>query len=377
MEKIQWKAMVRSVFLLLVKPTAWISGIALIVSFVAKHFNPTDADLLAVFGLFFPLILFTVFISMLILAFLRSRLAYLQLFLLILALPTAYRFIAFPGENKSFSYSAISYNLHGFKGFRNSDNAQFVPIAITDFLEEVQADVVCLQEFRSWTGNIQKDIRTIADSSGYRYHHFAGYWKRGGLQSDGFLILSRHPIVNQGLVPSATRRNIGIYADIQLDSIHLVRFVNVHLISFSLQQSEIEMFGKAAELEMDKLRRHGFSLLNKLLTSFRIRSVELADLKKFLDRNTLPVIVAGDFNDTPSSYTYHRMLNQGLYDAHSRAGKWVGATYAGKLPGLRIDYFFVSKTVIPSRTNIYYLPWSDHYPLKLGFDMQHVPKVKI
>ena len=72
-----------------------------------------------------------------------------------------------------------------------------------------------------------------------------------------------------------------------------------------------------------------------------------------------PVILAGDFNDTPSSYTYREMKGA-LTDGFRRCGNGYGGTfrYLGGL--LRIDYVFYDDTFECVR---YYMPSevvSDH-----------------
>ena len=50
-----------------------------------------------------------------------------------------------------------------------------------------------------------------------------------------------------------------------------------------------------------------------------------------------PVIVAGDFNDTPVSYAY-RKIRKGLNDSFVNSGYGAGFTYKGNYPPNRIDY---------------------------------------
>ena len=49
------------------------------------------------------------------------------------------------------------------------------------------------------------------------------------------------------------------------------------------------------------------------------------------------MIVAGDFNDTPVSYTY-RKIRKGLNDSFVTSGYGAGFTYRGNYPPNRIDY---------------------------------------
>ena len=60
-----------------------------------------------------------------------------------------------------------------------------------------------------------------------------------------------------------------------------------------------------------------------------------------MNTSPYPIILCGDFNDTPTSYTY-KQLSEGLNDSFSNAGLGIGQTYNGKFPTLRIDYILHS-----------------------------------
>ena len=82
-----------------------------------------------------------------------------------------------------------------------------------------------------------------------------------------------------------------------------------------------------------------------------------------------PILLAGDFNDTPVSNTYKR-LSVNLIDTFSSAGRGVGTTYAGKIPLLRIDYIFADATFKVVDHQVIDSPVSDHYPIKSVIRLQ-------
>lgn len=83
---------------------------------------------------------------------------------------------------------------------------------------------------------------------------------------------------------------------------------------------------------------------------------------------TIPVIVAGDFNYTGLSKMHESMLELGLTDAHDAVGQgrgttWPKASSINWLPGFRIDHVYVTQEFTPTATHIGFGAGSDHRPL--------------
>lgn len=368
-EKTGFFGYLRKAFLLLANPLALLLAALFAMSALAGFVNPAESDLFATAGLFFPFLFLSMLIIVALLALLHSKWIWLHIALLLALFPVAMRYIGNPFSRQSGGWVAISYNVHGFRGFGHTKKEE-VPHQISAYLKKSDADFACIQEFRSWSGDIQNDIKWLMEASGFSDHYFVGYWKRGGIQSDGYLLLSKFPILSGGPISSDTRRQIGAFIDVVLNKDQLLRVATVHLISFSLEQQEIDAFGDAAALEMDLLKKHGRSLWGKLSSSFKTRAIEIIDFKKFVEESPHPLIVCGDFNDTPASYTYQNIVKTGLKDSHLEAGFWLGSTYAGKLPWLRIDYCFGTGDILFKKSDVNRLPYSDHYPVNVHFEFE-------
>jgi endonuclease/exonuclease/phosphatase (EEP) superfamily protein YafD len=83
-----------------------------------------------------------------------------------------------------------------------------------------------------------------------------------------------------------------------------------------------------------------------------------------------PIIICGDFNETPLSYNYRQMQKAGFTDTFTKVGRGIKPTYAGKLPLLRIDYVWANNGVTPFDFNRLRYKGSDHYPVMLDFSIQ-------
>jgi endonuclease/exonuclease/phosphatase family metal-dependent hydrolase len=83
----------------------------------------------------------------------------------------------------------------------------------------------------------------------------------------------------------------------------------------------------------------------------------------------LPVISCGDFNDTPSSFSYY-VGTKGFKDAFISSGFGIGRTYNGPIPALRIDFIMYKAPLSPLRTRVIKNPVSDHFPVVSEFEWQ-------
>ena len=86
-----------------------------------------------------------------------------------------------------------------------------------------------------------------------------------------------------------------------------------------------------------------------------------------MNTSPYPIILCGDFNDTPTSFTY-KQLSKDLNDSFTNSGRGLGSTYNGKIPALKIDYILYSPNLnqVDFETNEVKL--SDHYPIKSSFN---------
>ena len=104
------------------------------------------------------------------------------------------------------------------------------------------------------------------------------------------------------------------------------------------------------------------SLSVSLKKGFVKRALQAQVVKDHINRSPFPVIVAGDFNDTPVSYAY-RKIRKGLNDSFVNSGYGAGFTYKGNYPPNRIDYILYDDNLINSYFEIKKVRYSDHYPI--------------
>ena len=75
------------------------------------------------------------------------------------------------------------------------------------------------------------------------------------------------------------------------------------------------------------------------------------------------IIVCGDFNDSPISYT-HRVVGEGLNDAFVESGNGFGISYNQNHFYFRIDNILLSKNLKSYRCTVdNTIKSSDHYPI--------------
>ena len=141
-----------------------------------------------------------------------------------------------------------------------------------------------------------------------------------------------------------------------------IRFVNAHLESNKISDLSERVGGTASltdqgETVLRMLRGYGHAT--------RRRAEQAAEIRRVVEESPYPVIVGGDFNDVPSSYTYRALLSPRLRDSWLKRGRGLGTTFTGRLPGLRIDYLLVDTSLQVRQIERLGAEWSDHRPLRV------------
>ena len=130
-----------------------------------------------------------------------------------------------------------------------------------------------------------------------------------------------------------------------------VRVYNNHMQSTQISEDDKQFLGAMAAVPDSARDDRAKGIVRKLVRNFRVRATQ-AD----------SVIVCGDFNDTPMSYTYRRLRGD-LTDAFARKGRGMIYTYRGFLGVFRIDYLFHSDDFETVDYDSEQPLWSDHNPV--------------
>lgn len=201
-------------------------------------------------------------------------------------------------------------------------------------------DVLCMQEFLD-------DHIVTSDSIGTYFTRMMPYY----VHDSGQAIVSRYPILKHHHTLFEQTNNDYMWADLLVGA-DTVRIFSVHLQTSGISALR-HRFGKEnrsvpMEVVLQELERNSHQ---------RAEQVEL--IRAQIAASPHPVVLVGDFNDTPSSYTYRRIKGD-LTDGFRACGNGYGGTYRYMGGVLRIDYIFYDDTFSGVR---YYMPQeeiSDH-----------------
>jgi endonuclease/exonuclease/phosphatase family metal-dependent hydrolase len=198
-----------------------------------------------------------------------------------------------------------------------------------------------------------------------KYFYFGNYrkfWDKKKI--DAVIIFSRFPVVDSGFFKFPDKSLFGIFTDIAIGK-DTLRIYNLHLESIRFGNDDYSFYSHLADPteETTPLKEGTKKMFSKLRKAFIARAKEVDTLSLHINTCRYPIIMAGDFNDTPSSYAYHKLTDK-LKDAYISSGKeFFGSTYAGRFPAFRIDYILYSGSFKTFEYRKFDIDLSDHYPI--------------
>jgi endonuclease/exonuclease/phosphatase family metal-dependent hydrolase len=339
-------------------------ALALLLSYLAYLINPETFALPAFFGLAYPYILLINIIMIAIWAMLLRYEALISLFVIALGFTHLTNYFNFgkPAGNKEDTFKVMSYNLRLFNYYENDDPDS--EKKVIDFLKAQKPDILCLQEFFI-NGNPSQRESSVRAALGGKYFTHLKVIGSGKNRYYGIITFSKFPIISKGEIIHPRSSSLSIFTDIVIEK-DTFRIFNNHLQSFRLKKMERsfleEMTSPDDKETLDEIRK----ISGRLKQGFIRRSYQSQVVKAQIDHSPYPVIVTGDFNDTPLSYSY-RKIQKGLNDSFVSSGSGAGFTYKGNYPPNRIDYILYDNALESRSFEILKVKYSDHYPIVVHF----------
>lgn len=340
--------------------------VSLFFAYLSPYVHPDTVEIIPFFGLVYPVIIIVALILGIIWAIKKSRWAFVMLGAIILGGNLHFRTLALGSEDEipanANVFKVMSYNVRLFDVYnQNLDEAKANRDSIIRYIVNENPDIVCFQEFYHQdkpTRFVTRD--TLTKLLGTKYTHERYSHKRINRQNFGICMLSKYEMIAQGDVMFenfASTDNYCIYADI-VKGKDTIRVYNIHLQSIKLQQQDYALFGENNKQSGDQ-KSTARLLFEKLTIAYPARAEQARRVVEHMETSPYPVVVCGDFNDTPMSYVYNQ-FNKTLIDSYRESCFGLGVTYVGKVPAGRIDYIFHSPNLASSKFKIQERAFSDH-----------------
>ncbi len=356
-----------------------IANIAVVILFLLGCANaflhPGKWWVISFLGLFFPLLLLLVLGFFVFWLFFSWRYSLISVLAMIIGWQNIHAFLAFNitkhlEQKPANAFRILSWNVRSWDEFiTKKAGASGHRDAMMQFIQQQNADVLCLQEFLEPHGfkQLEPNISYIREQLHYPYYFFShDHLNNNGKIETGVIIFSRYPILdtiqikyNRDATTNVAESLIGV--DLSINN-KKIRVYTTHLQSVLFRSKDFRNVEIIRNVEEDSMIDASKSLLKKLRTAFRLRGDQADMVRKELDQSPYPEIICGDFNDVPNSYTYFHIRGD-RQDAFIKKGFGIGRTYIHLSPTLRIDYIMADRQFTVLQCGRLRLPYSDHHPV--------------
>lgn len=343
----------------------YLSILSIIISYCAGYINPISFWLLAFFGIAYPLLLLINLFFVLYWLIQWKPIALWSFTAVFIGWNSLFSFfqISFSNERpnnrdvKIMSYNCMLFDLYNWSKNAQSRNKIF------NMLSEENPDILCLQEY--YTSEDKDDFNntdTLTKFLKTRYSHIEYTTTMRKNDHWGIATFTKYPIIKKGVIDFHTRwNNVCIYTDMLINK-DTVRVYNLHLASIHFGKKDYKFINDVIDQKETEDIEGSKNILRLLKRAFLIRAKQVNIVSEHIQSCRYKVIVCGDFNDTPSSYAYKKVKGD-LQDSFTKSGNGLGSTYAGKIPGMRIDYILYDKSILGYNYKRHPETITDHYPI--------------
>lgn len=343
--------------------------IALLLSYSSSRISPTDFWPLAFAGMAYPIILGIMAFLVVYWLLKRNRLFFLNLGLIILNWNFVSATVQFNKNVESLSeYDPIrvmTYNVRLFDYYRWAEDGNTRTKSF-DFIYKQQPNILCIQELYIDRNDNFRIMDTLLQTNSIKHAHIENYrddQKPGRIW--GMATFSSYPIINKGVIDfTSTFGNRCLYSDMIIDS-DTVRVYNTHFQSVRIGEDQYLfldqlMMNKSMKgVPLKSLLGDMKLLIYRMVHGFVERGKQADQVAEHAKQSPYPVIICGDFNDTPTSYAYQRFAKD-FIDSFQELGRGFATTYV-RIPFFRIDNIFYSDDFEALQHYVHPEVLSDHY----------------
>ncbi|WP_126244725.1 endonuclease/exonuclease/phosphatase family protein [Chitinophaga rhizosphaerae] len=315
-------------------------------------------------GLAFPVLWIIVIILMAVLWKTKRPYWRIPLLALVLSVRGIIPYFAFGGIRGDVGASAKSFTVMTFNsssmGLKKYKTDTPIVHKIDEVLREASPDILCMEEFYTNTRpDRDRHLQRIREAGNYPYHYFAPHFVNWKTWHYGTIVFSRFPIIDSARIPfkggygrdeDLLRLRLLVHGD-------TVGLLVAHFASYQLNSDQYNF------------RRAILPFSGRRLTK-RLIAQQANILKDEMEKIPEPIIVTGDFNDVPLSYTYHTVRGNRLQDAWLERGFGLGRTFSSISPTLRIDYMLPDERFQVEDVKVYRSRLLQHFPLSARLSLR-------
>jgi len=356
-----------------------IIGILFLLSCCNAFLHPDKWWFISLLAFLFPLFLILLIIFLFIWLFIRRLNVIISLLCLVIGWKNIHAFFGFSLASHDFSHKdsaalrIMTWNVRSWDEFSTKKiGSSGHRLPMLELVGKQQADVLCFQEFNEPSDTSKSNIRYVQNQLQFPYYFFSrDHHDRSYKYQNGVIIFSKYPIIAMtqkhfGANASSNSESL-ISTDIQVNG-KMIRIFTTHLQSVLFKQKDfrsVEIIRNAEDSMLEASR----SLAKKLKNALGLRGYQADMVRRQLDASPYPLVICGDFNDVPNSYTYFHIRGK-LQDAFIAKGFGIGRSYIHISPTLRIDYILPSKEFSVVQTMKLTSPYSDHHAVITDLRLQ-------
>jgi len=344
---------------IILKTVGYIALTVLLLAAFSDRISPLVFVWASYLGLFFPFILgLNVLVFVFYLLFRQWKHVGIYLIAFLICSGSIRTYFPFHTKTKNVPENCIkllSYNVMRFGSYHSHTKEN--PNPIIQFIADCDADIICLQEYGFSNDVIIKALKKTP------YHFIEGFDSPYTGLSDGIAVFSKYPILKAEKIPYESKYNASFLFELDVNG-KKVTLINNHLESNQLTEEErAGYYDLTKDPNAEKLEFFTQMMHKRLTPAFKARAKQAQQIAKIIKEDKNPyIIVCGDFNDTPISYTRHKIKGN-LKDAFVSTGKGMGISYNKHRFLFRIDHILHSKNIKAYNCTVGNLKTSDHYPI--------------